>query len=190
MLINPRRRKHRRRKKARATRKRRYHATRNPANPHRRKRRHHRRAKRRHNPRAARAFTFAGVNLGAIGLGAAGYIGAEIGAGYLAKLLPPEWSAQPLSKTAIKAAVGFGVPILAKRFKLGSGAMWNAVMIGAGVSVAVDLLNAYVLPAIGLSDYESGQLYDYEQGQLAGPSQLAGPEDGGEAYGNSAYAAY
>ena len=173
MLINPRRR-HRRRKKARATtrrkrsHRRRYQAKRNPANPRRRRRRSH--ARRRRNPRGVAApFKLAGIDIGAMALGAAGFVGSEIGAGYLAKMLPADWATQPLGKLAVKAAVGFGVPMLAKQFTLGPAAAWNKVMVGSGIAIAADLITTYLLPMLpGIGDYEYDQLSDYEQGLLSG----------------------
>lgn len=170
-IINPRRRRHHRRKRAKSStgrrRRRRTHRGLFAANPRRRRRhvrrrvgarRHHARRRRHGNPRA---MTFGGMNVGQMGLGAVGFIGAELGGGYLSNMLPKEWVANPLAKTGVKAAVGLGVPYLLKRFRIGSSALWNPIMLGAGIGIAVDLYHQYLAPALHLSDYSYVSDYHY-----------------------------
>ena len=119
LLVNPRRRC--RRKKARATRRRRK-ARRNPfyaMNPRRRRRRVGRRrssARRRRARRNPRLPILGNVNLNAIGGGAAGYLGARYGTGWLLSLMPQlaaDPNTGPLVRIGVKAAVGIlGNPML------------------------------------------------------------------------------
>lgn len=197
LLINPRRR--RRRKKAKSSHRRkrsrvRRHAV--AANPRRRRRSAHRRVharRRRRMHRNPRIPLLGNVNVGAIGAGAAGYIGTRYGAGFLLGVLPPDWKADantaPLLRIGAKAAVGLVLlPMLAKMLKQGKYAA--PLAIGGGVAVVVDLFETYVAPHVGIpmADYEQGVLNNYEVGQLNGPdmSQIENVQDV-DAYGGGAY---
>jgi hypothetical protein len=201
MLINPRRRgRHKRRRRS----------TRSHARPHRRKRRRvaayanprrkrrvgrrHRRigARRRHhrNPRIL-GGSFMGVNVGQALTGGLGFVGANLAAAHLMKFLPPQWTADPntgnLVRIGSKAAVTIGGAMLLKRTPLkGFATAWA---VGGGIATVVDALQTYLLPAIGMSDYQQGMLEDYQQGVLQGYSDPSAAEGlyGSDAYGNSAY---
>lgn len=184
-VINPRR---RRRKKVHA-RKRKTHRRRSYArahNPvrHRRRhvaRRHHarRRYARRHNP------AFMGMPLGQIVSAAGGFVGTSLLAGYLKGMLPATMTADAnqanMIRIGCKAAVAIGVPMLGKSFLPRN--IRNALMLGGGVAVAVDIFETFIKPAIpGLpfADYEQGYIADYEQSA----PQLMGSES---VYGESIY---
>lgn len=205
LLINPRRRRARRRKsKVRARRPARRRRLFAAANPRRRRRvgaRARRRIgarRRRHsNPRARQLFggSFMGVNIGQAVAGGIGFVGANLAAGQLLKALSPvdkpaTWMADPntanLVRIGLKAGVTIGGVMLLRRSPLKGFA--NAWAVGGGVATVVDALTTYLLPALGLADYESGMLNAYSEGQLYGyppESNLSG--DFGPAYGANVY---
>lgn len=166
LVLNPRKRKRSGRKVAKK-RRRRSVARRNPANPTRRRRRHVARPRRhtsrrrytRHNPR----MPF-GIDLPKILGVSGGLIGTELAGGWLSNMLPATWKADAnmanLVRIGSKAAVGVGLPMLLKGM-LPRG-LGPAIALGGGVAVVVDLFKTYVGPAVGLSDYEYGQLGAYE----------------------------
>jgi hypothetical protein len=185
-VINPRR---KRRKKVRTRRKVARRRRRVAVNPVHRRRRHV--ARRRHNPRRRYArrhnpVSFGGINFVKIGSIAGGFVGTEILAGYLAKMLPEKWTADATKLNIIrigtKAAVGIGAPMLLKRF-LPRGVA-NALMVGGGVAVLVDAFNTYLKPSLGLADYEQGMIANYEQGFLPEAQGLSGDDS---VYGESVY---
>jgi len=168
LVLNPRR---RRRRKAKATthRRRRRRRVRRHAvarhNPrrmvHRRRRRRggfrrRRRSAARHNPRVL------GVNVGQVAMIAAGGIVTEVLADKLAGFLPASWKADAnIVRIGTKAAVGIGLPLVARRF-LPRG--WgNAIAIGGGVVTLLDIIKTYVapmIPGLTLSGYEIGPTSD------------------------------
>jgi hypothetical protein len=162
LVFNPR---SRRRRKAKATRRRksthrrRHHAVAR-LNPRRRvRRRGHRRVNSRrrrshvrHNPRVL------GVDLKQITMIAAGGIVTEVLADKLAKMLPAAWATNAdIVRIGTKAAVGIGLPMVARKF-LPRG--WgNAIAIGGGVVTLLDIIKTYVaphVPGLSLSGYEIG----------------------------------
>jgi len=186
-VINPRR---RRRKKVTVRRRK----------THRRKRAHalnpvHSRrhvARRRHNPRRRRHYArrhnpaMFGINIVQIGSIAGGFVGTEILAGYLSGMLPAAWKTDAnMVRIGCKAAVGVGAPLLLKRF-LPHG-IGNALAIGGGVAVLVDVFNTYVkpnIPGLPLADYEPGYIADYEPGYLPQGSGMSGDDS---VYGGGVY---
>jgi len=192
MVINPR---HRRRSRgaggrfkagrAKNPRKRRRRlAARNPVNPRRRRRRSRRHYLAR-NPRVSRGMNLAGIDVGAAAITAGGFIGAGVGAKFLVTMLPPDWQSgpnAPLARIGLKAVVGVGVPILARRF-IGA-RMSNLLAAGGAVAVLIDAWQTWLAPAMGLGEYEAGMLQDYETGgAIEGLSEV---ESGG-AYGGNIY---
>ena len=127
-----------------------------------------------------------GVDLGKIGSIAGGYVGTEILAGYLKGMLPANLLPDPnMARIGCKAAIGIGLPLLARRF-LPRGVA-NALMIGGGVAVAVDLFNTYVkpmVPGLPLADYEQGFISGYEAPMLETSPSLSGADS---VYGESVY---
>jgi hypothetical protein len=184
-VINPRR---RRRKKVTHRRKTHKRRRRVAVNPFHRRRRVH--ARRRHNPRRHRRYArrhnpaFLGVNFVKIGSLAGGFVGTEILAGYLAGMLPAAWKTDAnLVRIGCKAAVGVGAPLLLKRF-LPRG-VGNALAVGGGVAVLVDVFNTYVkpnIPGLPLGEYEQGYIQGYEE-----PAQLSGLGGSESVYGESVY---
>lgn len=183
-VLNPRRRRRRRAKtSAKRTRRRRRRTGTLAAralNPRRRRRRVTRtRARRRRGYRRNPRLLPAGINLPAIGFGAVGFVGSKVLGGWMAKMLPAEWTANPIAQVGVKAVAGIGAPMLAKQFKLIPAPMANAIMVGAGIAIAVDLFNAYLAPAMGLSDYqldgyEGTPLLDTYQGGLVADGGMSG----------------
>jgi hypothetical protein len=187
-VINPRR---RRRKKAtvhhrRKVSRRRRRVAVNPVH----RRRHHV-ARRRHNPRRrhyARRHNPAmfGINIVKIGSIAGGFVCTEILAGYLSGMLPAAWKTDAnIVRIGCKAAVGVGAPLLLKRF-LPRG-VGEALALGGGVAVLVDVFNTYVrpnIPGLPLADYEPGEISSYEQQFLPDTSSLSGSDS---VYGESVY---
>jgi hypothetical protein len=179
LLVNPRR-KRRARRKTRKTRK-------NPRRRHRiayfrprRRRRSARRrnpSRRRHHIRRNPAMRFMGMDLGMIGWGAVGAVGGKLAGGFLYRMLPAEMKADtntaPLLSLGASAAAGIGVPMLLKQFRVLPKPAANAMMLGAAIVLAVDLLDAYVLPKLGLGTYELGA---WDDGQLVevAPDEMSG----------------
>jgi hypothetical protein len=200
MLINPRH-KRRRTKRARAhSRPRRVRRVRRRGfalamNPRRRRqvaRRTHRRGRRarvHRNPRLP--FGLGSFPMMTIGIGAVGMVGTYVLGKKIASMIPPEWNVDPtLARVGSKALVGIVGPQLLRRWIGGKTA--NALAIGGGIAVALDLLSTAVPKDWGfpsLADYETGVLSDYQQGVLSGYGHgldavsLAGDS----AYGNGAY---
>jgi len=181
-VINPRR---RRRKKVRTRRKVSRRRRRVSVNPIHRRRRH---VARRHNPRRHRRYArrhnpaVFGINIVKIGSIAGGFVGTEILAGYLAGMLPAAWKTDAnMVRIGCKAAVGVGAPLLLRRF-LPRG-VGNALAVGGGVAVLVDVFNTYVkpnIPGLPLGEYE---LAGYEAPAELGP----GLSGSGSVYGESIY---
>jgi len=190
MVVNPR---HRRRRARRArgrvrTKRRRKLAMRRNPNPRRRRRRSYarRHLRRRSYARNPRGFNLGGIDVGAAALTAGGFVGSTIAANFISRSLPAEWSAgpnAPLVRIGLKAAVGVGLPLIARRF-IGA-RVSNLLAAGAAVSVLVDLWATYAAPALGMSDYETGTIQGYETGTL-GELPEAG-DGGGSIYGGSIY---
>jgi len=188
-VINPRR---RRRKKATTHRRRKASRRRRrvAVNPVRRLRRRHV-SRRRHNPRRRRHYArrhnpaIFGINIVQIGSIAGGFVGTEILAGYLSGMLPAAWKTDPnLVRIGCKAAVGVGAPLLLKRF-LPRG-VGNALAVGGGVAVLVDIFNTFVkpnIPGLPLGEYDPGYIEGYEAPELM-ESSLSGS---GSVYGESVY---
>lgn len=162
LVLNPRRRRrakatHRRRARrgtAKRRRRRSYAVVRH--NPRRHVRRHRGHVRRRR--RAVRNPRMLGIPLGQIAMFATGGIITEVLADKLAKMLPATWNADPnMVRIGTKAAVGIGVPLLARKF-LPRG--WgNAIAIGGGVVTLLDIIKTYVapmIPGLTLSSYEVG----------------------------------
>jgi hypothetical protein len=174
MVINPRRRR-RRTKKARASHRRKARRTRRhlfAANPRRRRRATHRRkshARRRHhsNPRLGLGGLTAGLKTG-LGIGI-GVVATEVGTSAAIKFIPgiPAGLQSGLGKSVLKIAVGaFALPMVLKLVK--QPGLARNVAIGAWVAVAVDALHEYVVPALGLGEYSSGEVGIYGRGDLSG----------------------
>ena len=191
LLINPRRRRGRR-KKARATRRRTRVRRRNPfaaMNPRRRSRRRvarrSRRGRARRNPRLP---LLGNVNITAIGSGAAGYIGTRYATGWIMSMVPPAWVADPntapLVRIGLKALIGVvGLPMLARTLRMRGVA--GPLAIGAGIATAVDLFETYLAKSIPIpmADYEQGYISAYELGQLTGADDFSSES----AYGGGAF---
>jgi hypothetical protein len=98
----------------------------------------------------------------------AGAVATNVATGFISKYLPATLTAGPVL-LAVKAGVGLiALPMLLKVLP-GGRKFASSVAIGAGVAIAIDILNTYVLPNIpGISDYETGMLSDYETGTLTG----------------------
>lgn len=190
-LINPRR---KRRKKATTHRRRKASKRRRrvAVNPIHRRRRHV--ARRRHNPRRrhyARRHNPAifGINIVQISSLAGGFVGTEILAGYLAGMLPAAWKTDAnMVRIGCKAAVGVGVPMLAKSFlPRGVRGALNALAIGGGVAVLVDVFNTFVkpnIPGLPLSNYEQGFISGYEDNGMLPDTGMSGSDS---VYGESVY---
>src|SRR3990172_639187 len=200
MLMN-RRRKRRRTKRARASSRprrvrRRRRALFAMGNPRRRRlvarrvgRRGRRRARVHRNPRLP--FGLGSFPIMTIGIGAVGMVGTYVLGKNIAKMIPPEWNVDPtLARVGSKALVGIVAPQLLRRWIGGKTA--NALAIGGGIAVILDLLSTAVPKEWGfpsLADYETGVLSDYQEGVLSGYGHgldavsLAGDS----AYGNGAY---
>lgn len=152
LVVNPR---AKRRRKATNTRKRRRRARAHHNPTHRRRRRNtrarvHRRGRRRVH-RNPRGLNLAGIDFGSAAITAGGFIGADLGAGFIAKMLPPNWQTGA-PRLALKAAVGIGVPLVARKF-IGA-RLSNLLAAGAAVSVLVDAYHLWIAPNVpGLSDY-------------------------------------
>jgi hypothetical protein len=192
-ILNPRsRRRHRRRRRARprarrhvVRRRRRRH---NPylMNARRRSRRGRRRVgrrvtRRRRNPsHALGGFKVAGIDLGAAALIAAGAIGSELATGVVAsQAFIPEQVKTGVGRMALKAGVGIGAGMLARRFV--GPRVGNLLMLGVGAGLVIDVYRTYVAPNVpGLSDYDQfsgyapagsfplGGAEDFEAGELGG----------------------
>jgi hypothetical protein len=160
LVLNPGRRRRGRRTKAKHRvnrRRRRVVARHNPARKHRRRRRNpvarHRRARR--NP----STKMLGINFQEIGMLAAGGVITEVLADKLASVLPADWKTSNADMVRIgsKAAIGVGLPLIARKF-LPRG--WgNAIAIGGGVVTLLDIIKTYVaphIPGLTLSGYEIG----------------------------------
>jgi len=188
MVLNPRRKRRRKRRvhASRPVRRRRrvHRALANP-NPRRRRRSYRRRARalrRRHARSNPRKFAFAGIDVGAMGLGAAGFLGVKVGAGWINQMLAkqmPDIGTNPLAVIGVKAAVGIGGPMLLRQFKVLPREATNIIAVGAGIAIAVDLFNTYLAPALGLSDYE---LTGFPLGEYLPSDTSGGPL--GDAYAN------
>jgi hypothetical protein len=127
-----------------------------------------------------------GINLVKIGSIAGGFVGTEILAGYLSGMLPAAWKTDAnMVRIGCKAAVGVGAPLLLKRF-LPRG-IGEALAVGGGVAVLVDVFNTYVkpnIPGLPLADYEPGQISSYEPQYLPESPGLTGTDS---VYGESVY---
>lgn len=164
LVLNPRR---RRRRKAKATGSRRRRRTRRHSvarhNPRPLRRRRRAVARRRHNPRRRRRSVrhnprVLGVNVTQIAMITAGGFVTEVLADKLAKMLPASWATNAdVVRIGTKAAVGIGLPLVARKF-LPRG--WgNAIAIGGGVVTLFDIIKTYVaphIPGLSLSGYEIG----------------------------------
>ena len=129
-----------------------------------------------------------GFDVGQAAMGAAGFIGTNLVSAQVSRFLPPEWQSGPtgpIVRVGVKAGVAVGGGMLLRQF--GMRPLANAWMVGGGIAALVDLAGAYLLPALGLSDYEAGVLTDYEPGQLTDydPALMssAGAYGGDGAYG-------
>lgn len=173
MVINPRR---RRRSKAKASPRKRRRRARAHHNPTRRRRRrarvHHNRRRRVH--RNPRGMNLAGIDFGAAAITAGGFVGSDLGAGFLAKMLPANWQTGA-PRLALKAAVGVGAPLLLR--KVIGPRISNLLAAGAAVSVLVDAYHMWIAPNVpGLSDYT---LNGYEPAPGGGLGEGAELELGG-----------
>ena len=191
LVLNPRRkaRKARKTTKRRTRRKARAHATRTHNPMHKRRVRrsgrrvHARRARRRvHNPRIGGGTLMKGVSI------AGGAIVTDVLASKLAAMLPDAWKSNADAvRIGTKAAVGIGLPMLARKLRIIPPGIANAIALGGAVTTALDVFNTYVKPHVPmLSDYEQGTLTgagDVEQLEAYEPGTLTG----GGAYEGSAY---
>jgi hypothetical protein len=186
MLINPRRRRH---KKAITRRKRRVRRVRRHNPTLFRKRRTHRR--RRHNPLRARRRRhhyrhnpkLLGINVMQIAMFAGGAVVTEVLADKLAGMLPAAWKTDAnVVRIGTKAAVGVGLPMVLKMTKLVPANLCNAIAVGGGVVTLLDIFKTYIGPKIGLNLSAYEQLSEYRQ--LAAGGGIAGMD---EAYGETAY---
>lgn len=203
LVLNPRGRRKRvrgKRRKARArrtnpTRRRRRRAAPLMANTRRRRRAH---ARRRTNPRRRRVHRnpggrLLGVNVNQIVMLTAGAIVTEVLADKLAQMLPASWATPEkadMIRIGTKAAVGIGVPLLARRF-LPRG--WgNAIAIGGGIVTLFDIVKTYVaphVPGLHLTGYEIGPTSTgiaTDRVGFTGYTQ-EGLSDATSAYGGDAY---
>lgn len=175
MVINPRRRRGRRRTtRARAhkrtTRRRRRVALANPVRRRRarrtgRRRAHARRGRRVHrNPRLG---SFMGVNIASAGGVAVGIIGANLATAAVLNNIPgiPANLKTGPAKILAKAAIGIGVGLLVKK-ALKQGNLGNGIMAGGVIAALLDAYALYVVPSLPaqLQDYELGGVGAYELG--------------------------
>jgi hypothetical protein len=202
-VINPRHRRRNRRRRATSHRRRRRGRRRARINPgiaaalnpryNRRRRRHrinarHHRRRRHTNPRfglPGLGGITSGLKTG-VGIGI-GVVATEVGTSALFKFWPgaPAALQTGFGRLAAKAVVGTTVlPFLVGKLLRQQGLARN-IAVGAWVAISVDLINTYVTPHLGLSDYEQGTLMDYQDGQLLG---LSGDEArGGSELAGSVY---
>lgn len=149
---------------------------RNPGNPPRRRRRaraHHRRSPRRRarrNPGLPK-LNIAGLDVMAIGIGAAGGLGTVMAVNLIAKpgadgkSILPEMLQSGWGKVALKGGLLVAAAMLLPRF-IGR-KMTTELVIGAGTVVVVDAAREFLAPHIpGLSDLMDSPFMDQEQ--LAG----------------------
>jgi hypothetical protein len=194
MVINPRRKRHRRRtRRASSSRKHRRRARRRrlfvAVNPRRRRRSHRRRSharRRRHtlNPRFGLSGITSGLKTG-LGIGI-GVVATEVGTSFILSKVPgvPAALQAGPGRLVSKAVIGgLVLPQIAKMVR--QPALARNIAIGAWVSIATDILNAYVVPALHLSEYSMGE-YSHQLGDdYSGNFSLSGegsPEEvgGGE----------
>jgi hypothetical protein len=109
----------------------------------------------------------------------------NVATGFISKFLPATLTTGPVL-LAVKAGVGLiALPMLLKVLP-GGRRFASSVAIGAGVAIALDILNTYVIPNIpGISDYETGMLSDYETGMLSGYGDPTMNESATSAAGSS-----
>jgi hypothetical protein len=186
LLVNPRR-KRARRKRARVSGRKRSHRRRRSAvayNPRRRRyaRRHVRRHRRAHrNPRLGGGAVMGNLTRGmTIGAGA---VATNIATGFISKWLPANLTSGP-TLLIVKAGVGLvALPMLLKMVP-GGRKFASSVAVGAGVVIALDIFNAYIAPNIpGLHDYEAPGLMGYGGGD-APPEEIGAAEN---MYGDTIY---
>jgi hypothetical protein len=186
MLINPRRRRRKHTATKRRVRRVRRVRRHNPTMS--RKRRTHRRRRvnaRRHSRRNVRRNPkLLGINVMQIAGFAGGAIVTEILASYLAKMIPAEWKLDAnTSRIGTKAVVGVGLPMVLKMTKLVPSGIANALAVGGGIVVLIDVFATYVAPKMGLTLGAYEQLSEYRM--LPAGQGFAGMD---EPYGESAYA--
>lgn len=177
MVINPRRRRGRRRttKRARSTHRRTKRRRRVAlANPVRRRRRrvarraHARRGRRRvhSNPRGLGSFM--GVNIAQAGGVAVGIIGANLATAAVLNNIPgiPDNLKTGPAKILAKAAIGIGVGLLVKK-GLKQHSLGNGIMAGGVIAALLDAYAQYVQPSLPptLRDYELAGTGVYELGE-------------------------
>jgi hypothetical protein len=148
--------------------------------------------RRRHHVSNPRLGSFFGINIGQAAMVGAGFVGTNIASTQLLKVLPAEWQAgqaAPLARAGSKLAVAVGGGMVLKMFKQHS--LANAWTLGGGIAAVVDLATSYLLPALGLSDYETGMVTGYETGVLTGSAAPLAPGsdyvDSTGPYGGSIY---
>jgi len=129
-----------------------------------------------------------GVNFGQAMMGGAGFVGTNLLVGQIGRFIPAP--ADPnmanLLRIGLKAGATIGGTMLLRRSPLRGFA--NAWAIGGGIATVVDALSTYLLPAVGLADYQTGELSAYQTGMLSGYDDGGGAILSGDgAYGNGAY---
>lgn len=189
-VVNPRRRRSRKRRHTakpatNRRRRRRVHAV---ANPSRRRshRRVHARRRRHSNPRLG--GNLVGTLMKGAGL-AAGVIAANAATAAANNTFLKANPATGIAKIALKAGIGIvALPLLLKMVP-GGKKFAGSVAIGAGIAVALDLWNQFgagMLPA-ELHDYEVGTLSAYRPGQLDGWAPQGGMSGGPGVYDEQVY---
>lgn len=132
-----------------------------------------------------------GIDVTQIGMLAIGGAVTEVLADKLAGFLPASWKSNAdVVRIGTKAAVGVGLPLLARKF-LPRG--WgNAIAIGGGVVTVLDIIKTYVaphIPGITMSGYEIGPT-GMSQANIAPGAGLGTYSQGGlsgSAYDDSVY---
>jgi len=176
-IINPRRRRHRRKRAKVSSRRRSRRRRVANVNPRRRRRayaRRHVRRRRRHNPRGVGGGVMGNVTRGmTIGVGA---VATNVATGFISQFLPDNLKTGP-GYLAVKAGVGLIALPMALRFIPGGRRFAGPVAVGAGVVILLDIVKTYLAPLApqipGLADYETGALSDYQTGLLSGYGDAA-----------------
>lgn len=113
--------------------------------------------------------TFFGINLMQAGTVAASVVANNLLAAQLQAAIAKSgatWASDPkiapLLGVGSKLVVTIGGSFVLRKFVRQPG-LANAWALGGGIAIALDLITAYVLPALHLSDYLPGNVSGYEQ---------------------------
>lgn len=120
-----------------------------------------------------RGFSFFGINVGQAAMLTAGVFASNLASAQVLRFLPDTLKSGAnanLVRIGTKAGVTIAGAMLLRRFA-GRG-LGNAWALGGAIATLSDVVTTFVLPAVGLSDYEAGNLTDYQPGNY----QLQGGE--------------